>query len=101
MKKFRNDLLSVQDAAKAMGLHYVNLYKYLRFGAIPGLRQNGKWKITSDTVRRYHEGEFDVSGVFAKRGDSEALEIEARSKADGLKRYQDWLKDYDANSTRE
>ena len=47
--------LSLQDAADALGVHYMTAYRYVRTGRLPAVQVNGQWRVEQsdlDGLRR-------------------------------------------------
>ena len=47
-----NQLMTLQEAADELGLHYMTVYKYVRTGRLDGTKSGGEWRVRADHVRR-------------------------------------------------
>ena len=39
-------MLSINDAAERLGLHYMTVYKYVRSGKLAGSKRDGSWHVS-------------------------------------------------------
>ncbi|HBQ04026.1 MAG TPA: DNA-binding protein, partial [Acidimicrobiaceae bacterium] len=39
------EMLSLNEVAERLGLHYMTVYKYVRSGKLPGTKNNGSWEV--------------------------------------------------------
>lgn len=70
--------LTLQDAADALEVHYMTVYRYVRLGLLPARRVGRTW-----AVRRADLEEFRAS-----RGDGEGIAAVARGSADWTTRFE-------------
>ena len=41
-----DEMLSINDAAERLGLHYMTVYKYVRSGKLAGSKRDGSWHVS-------------------------------------------------------
>ena len=60
------DLLSLNEAAEKLGVHYMTAYRYVRLGMLPATQEGRSWKVRSDDLDAFmaDDGEHQP----AKRG---------------------------------
>lgn len=56
--------LTLQEAADALGVHYMTAYRYVRLGLLEGTKSRGAWRITPSAVEAFRRGS-DVAPVKA------------------------------------
>jgi MerR family transcriptional regulator, light-induced transcriptional regulator len=68
--------MTLQEAADALGVHYMTAYRYVRQGRLPAAREGAEWRISPDDLKAF----TTVGAKGARRGtarlttDTEALE---------------------------
>jgi MerR family transcriptional regulator, light-induced transcriptional regulator len=52
-------MISLQEAADRLGVHYMTVYRYVRTGRLPAVKEAGEWRVDRaavDQLRRRHAG---------------------------------------------
>ena len=73
--------LTLQEAADALGVHYMTAYRYVRLGLLEASKSRGAWRVTADALRRFREGSETAPvprGADRRRGAPWAGRLEAR-----------------------
>lgn len=48
--------MTLQEAAESLGVHYMTVYRYVRQGRLPGVRQGTEWRLRRDDVNALRSG---------------------------------------------
>ena len=51
-----SDLLTLQEAADELGVHYMTAYRYVRLGMLPATKQGRSWVVRSDDLAAFQSG---------------------------------------------
>ena len=52
----RTGELSIEEAAHALGVHYMTVYRYIRLGRLPAEQRDGRWHIRTEDLNRLRQG---------------------------------------------
>ena len=73
MGKVKEPLVPAIQAAMLMHISKQRLYAYINAGKIKAEKQLGtRWHIPIGEIKRFNNGEIDVSGVYSERWKNEA-----------------------------
>ncbi len=50
------EYLSLQEAARRLGVHYMTAYRYVRTGMLEAAKEGGTWRVSSDALDRLRRG---------------------------------------------
>ena len=69
-------VLTLQEAADQLGVHYMTAYRYVRHGLLEAEKHGGTWQVSEEAVERFRSGD----GAPVTRGDRApwAKRLEAR-----------------------
>ena len=56
------EMLSLNEAAERLGLHYMTVYKYVRSGKLPARKSGGSWEVSADDLASMSSIERAPSG---------------------------------------
>jgi excisionase family DNA binding protein len=62
------DLLSLNEAAETLGVHYMTAYRYVRLGMLPATQEGRAWKVRSDDLDAFMADGGEAKP--AKRGEA-------------------------------
>jgi excisionase family DNA binding protein len=48
--------LTLQEAADALGVHYMTAYRYVRLGLLEAAKSGGAWRVTPEALQRFRDG---------------------------------------------
>jgi excisionase family DNA binding protein len=51
-----DQVLSLQDAADALDVHYMTAYRYVRLGLLPATKVGGTWRVTKSDLDAFRDG---------------------------------------------
>ena len=49
------EMLSLNEVAERLGLHYMTVYKYVRSGKLPGTKNDGSWEVAEKDLSTLSE----------------------------------------------
>lgn len=55
------ETVTLQEAAEALGVHYMTAYRYVRLGLLPARKEGASWRVERDDVEAFRAG--STSGV--------------------------------------
>jgi len=47
------DILTLQDAARRLDVHYMTAYRYVRLGLLPAFKEGGTWRVREEDLERF------------------------------------------------
>jgi excisionase family DNA binding protein len=50
------DVVTIQEAADRLGVHYMTAYRYVRLGLLPATKQGASWRVTATDLDRLADG---------------------------------------------
>ena len=65
--------ISLQEAARRLGVHYMTAYRYVRTGRLPARRDGAQWLVDPGDLARLQGGDRDRPGTRRPRGDRVAI----------------------------
>ena len=49
-------LMTLQEAAESLGVHYMTVYRYVRQGRLPGVRHGTEWRLRLEDINALRSG---------------------------------------------
>ena len=80
MSAIPDPVLTLQEAAEQLGVHYMTAYRYVRLGVLPAQKVGGTWQVAAADLATFREGSGVVSAQEpgARRRAPWAMRLEAR-----------------------
>jgi len=60
------EVMTLQEAAAALGVHYMTAYRYVRLGLLPAVKVGGSWQVSTSDLDGFRDGA--VTGPHPGRG---------------------------------